>query len=284
MKRWIRELAESAAYRRWAPPGRDWQAAQAERDIVFMHYAVDYDAVRALVPSVLEIEKYEDTAWVGIMALRVAKIHSRLLPIPKPWHRFPEVDLVTYVSHAGRRGVYFLSIESKHRLLAPAIRWYTSLPYLYSGLDIEGIDSLRVTCGPRVSQGAANAQLDMTYSPTTEAVPVVEGSALGYLLAQYSSFAIDPWGRLVELDEVHARWRPLKVDLEVRFNTLGLALGLDLPLQPTMAHASLERRALTWQPHVVTPSRAGLAPPSPPRLPASAPRSTTPSPQTDGSA
>jgi uncharacterized protein YqjF (DUF2071 family) len=283
MTRWIDKLEQSAAYRQWAPPGREWQAAQAERDIVFMHYAVDYDAVRALVPPVLEVERYDGTAWVGIMALCVAKLHSKHLPIPKPWHHFAEVDLVTYVSHAGRRGVFFLSIESHHRFLALGLRWYTSLPYLYSGLEITGRESLRVTCGPRPSQGAPNAQLDMTYAPTTNTVDVVKGSALDYLLAQYSSFTIDPWGRLAELDEVHAKWKPLEVDLDIRCNTLGQAIGLDLPLQPTMAHAALERRSLTWQPHVVTPNREGLAPPSPPRPPAAPPRPSTPtSSQTAG--
>jgi uncharacterized protein len=267
MSDWTAKLEQSHAYKRWAPPNRRWDVAQQEKHLLFLHYAVDYDAIRALVPPMLEVEQFDNSAWVGLMALRLAKLHGRRLPIPKWWHQFPEVDLVTYVSYQGRRGVYFLSIESGRRIVSTAIRWYTALPYLYSDLTMAGHPGpIRVT-SQRDSQGGPAAKLDLTYKATKTPVTIVDGSPLGFMLAQFSSFAIDLWGRVIELDEIHSLWEPVEVELEVTTNTLGQALGIDLPLQPTLAHAAASQRVLTWGPVVVRPGRPGLAPLSPPRPP-----------------
>jgi uncharacterized protein YqjF (DUF2071 family) len=241
--------------------------AQQEKRLLFLHYAVDHGAVRPLVPPMLEVELFDDSAWVGLMALRVAKLHGRRLPIPKWWHEFPEVDLVTYVSYQGRRGLYFLSIESGRRFVSTAIRWLTAMPYLYSDLTMVGHPGpIRVT-SERATEGGPVAKLDLTYRSTKTPVTIADGSPLGFMLAQFSSFAIDLWGRVIELDEIHSLWEPVEVELEVTTNTLGQALGIDLPLQPTLAHAAASRRVLTWEPVVVRPGRPGLAPPSPPRPP-----------------
>jgi len=264
---WIAELEASPAYAQWAPPNRRWDVAQEEKHLLFLHYAVDHDALRALVPPMFEIEIFGDSAWVGLMALRLAKLQGRRLPIPKWWHEFPEVDLVTYVNYQGRRGVFFLSIESGRHLVSTVIRWYSGLPYLYSDLSVAHEEGhIRVT-SQRPSQGAPSAKLDLSYTSSTTPVTIVNGSPLGFMLAQFSSFALDVRGRVLELDEIHGLWEPVEVELEVATNTLGQALGMDLPLQPTMAHAAVSRKVLTWGPIVVKPGRPGLAPISPPRPP-----------------
>jgi uncharacterized protein YqjF (DUF2071 family) len=203
--------------------------------------------------------------WVGLLSLEVA--HARLphLAIPGPFGRFREVDFVTYVTYEGRNGVFFISIESAHRWLA-LVRWTVGLPYLYSGLRAwNGEEGVHVRSGPRPSEGAPPAMLDLRYRPVPGERPLDPTSPAVALLEQYSAFVVDRRGRICELDEVHAPWNPVPAEVEVRTNTIGDAVGIDLPVQPTLAHHAKGRRILTWAPKVVTPGRAELAPTAPRR-------------------
>lgn len=265
MTEWIEDLANSRAYRQWAP-ARHWDAAQEEKHLLFMHFEVEGEQVRRLLPPELSLQLFQGSAWVGIAALEVKKARFHYLRLPRLWRRFPEVDFMTFVSYEGRSGVYFLSIESDRALLAPWIRRTAALPYLYSGLKIAADgDAVRVRSGPRSSEGGAMAALDVTYRPQPGEQPVDPHSPIFELIEQYSTFVIDRRGRVRELDEVHASWSPMEAEVEVHVNTLGLALGIDLPERPTLAHYAEERRILTWLPRVVKPGRPGLAPVNPRR-------------------
>jgi uncharacterized protein YqjF (DUF2071 family) len=262
---WIDELVDGPEYRAWAP-NRPWEAAQEEHDVVFVHYEVDEASLERLLPAELELQIVGGSAWVGIIALRMRRVHWHSRRLPLTIRRFPEVDLVTYVTCQGKRGLFFLGIESARRLLAPLTRWTSGLPYLYSGLRVVPVDgAIRVTAGPRPSQGATAAVLDLTYQPGVADAPLGPGSPVELLMDQYSAFVVDWRGRIAELDEVHNPWRPQPVRVEVRANTLGSAVGIELGATPTMAHYAASRRVLTWAPSIVRPGRPGLAPTSPRR-------------------
>jgi len=252
-------------YHQWAPD-RPWRVAQAEEDVLFLHYEVDPTVVRRLVPPVFDLQLVGDAAWVGILSLTMADVRFRVVPfrLPAAVRQFPEVDVVTYVTYAGRRGIYFLSIESARRWLSPPVRWLTGLPYLYSGLRIDAEGGVvRVTAGPRPSQGAATAMFDVAYEPRATIDPPVRGSPVHALVDQLSAFVIDPFGQVCELDEVHEPWSLVEANVEIRANTLGLACGIDLDDRPKLAHYARERRILSWPGKVVRPGRPGLAPVSP---------------------
>ena len=266
MTGWVDELVASSAYREWAP-NRPWQAAQEERHVFFMHYEADPDQVRAVVPSQLDLELYGGTVYIGVAALEVRKARLRNLRLPSWWRSFPEVDLMAYVSYEGRRGVFFLSIESHRRLFSLGTRWGMGLPYLYSGLVIAHETGSpprhHVTSGPRPNEGGPMASLDLTYEARPELAGRDPHSPILPLLSQYSAFVVNLAGRVCELDEVHADWQPVEAEVEVRSNTLGEALGIDLPPEPTLAHYAATRRVITWLPKVVEPGRPGLAPTEP---------------------
>jgi len=262
---WIDELVDGPEYREWAP-NRPWNAAQEEHDVVFLHYEVDQPALERLLPAELELQLFGGSAWIGIIALRMRRVHWRLRGLPRIIRRFPEVDLVTYVACEGRRGLFFLGIESARRLLAPVTRWTSGLPYLYSGLRVIPVGgAITVTAGPRPSEGATAAVLDLTYQPAVADAPIRPDSPVAVLMDQYSAFVVDWRGRIAELDEVHHPWCPQAVQVEVRANTLGAAVGVELGATPTMAHYAASRRVVTWAPRIVRPGRPGLAPTSPRR-------------------
>jgi uncharacterized protein YqjF (DUF2071 family) len=251
------ELARSETYRQWAP-ARRYDGGQKEQDVTFLHYRIDdVGALRAIVPDQLQLATYDGSSWVTLIVLDVADVHVGRRRLPRWLGSFPEVDLAVHVQCDGRRGLYFLSIESGRRW-AWILRRFAGLPYLYSALRIcADRDSIRVRCGPRWVRGGPAAQLDLTVTPRHDRAP----EPLAQFLAdEFSAFVVDKRGRLCELDEVHAPWTLVGADVEIATNTLGDAAGVALPAHPELVGYSPGRSILTWMPHPVSTQREGLAP------------------------
>ena len=261
MNPWVHEMLRDPELARYAPQ-RPPGAAQIERDILLLHYEMDPAAIRPLVPAPLELHLYGGSAWVGILALQMADVQVRLLPwIPGAMRNFPEVDFATYVRFRGRDGLFFLSLESGSRWVAPLTRLGTGLPWMYSGLRrTESDGTFSVQSGPRSSRGAGAASLDLSFRPDPAKKVPDPGSPIALLSGQYSAFNVDLFGRICEVDEIHDPFETTEVDCEIRSNSLGNPVGLRLPDTPALMHYTAGRRIVSWFPRAVTRRRSGLAP------------------------
>lgn len=243
----VDRLLSNPALANWAPD-RPWSAAQREEHVLFLHYPVVPDHLRPLVPSALELQIVDGSAWVAVIALRVADVVARRMPVP-PWLRsFGEVDLLVPVVHEDRRGVFFLAIEGAQRIASFITRWTVGLPYLYAGTRAHAVrDGWRVASGPRWSADAPAASFDATYRPLgpLEHDP---SSPASWLADQYSMYVVDRHGQLCRGDEIHGMWPLRLAEVDLRTNTLPAASGVIVPDQPALVHYSEGRDIVTWAP------------------------------------
>src|SRR5205809_8135306 len=76
---------EHLAHRPWPLPARGWTMGQTWEDLLFAHWRVPLEAVRAHVPHELEVELHDGSAWLGIPAFRLTGLLPRgLPPLPAP--------------------------------------------------------------------------------------------------------------------------------------------------------------------------------------------------------
>jgi uncharacterized protein len=243
----VERLLDDPALATWAPD-KPWSAAQREEHVLFLHYPVAADELRPLVPPTLELQIVDGTAWIAVIALRVADVKARRMPVP-PWPRsFGEVDLLVPVIHEGRRGVFFLAIEGAQRIASFIARWTVGLPYLYAGTKARATrDGFHVTSGPRWSADAPAAIFDVTYRPLgpLEHDP---SSPASWLADQYTMFVVDRRGRLCRGDEIHGMWPLREAEVDIRANTLPGASGVIVTDPPALIHYSEGRDIVTWSP------------------------------------
>src|SRR5215475_13588049 len=81
-------------------------------DLLFAHWPVPLDAMRALVPVQLNLDTFDNQAWVGVVPFHMSGIRHRVLPPIPLLSRFPELNVRTYVTYGGKPGVYFFSLEA----------------------------------------------------------------------------------------------------------------------------------------------------------------------------
>lgn len=82
------------------------------RDLTFLHWAYDPEAVQSVLPTGLDVETWDDRAWVGLVPFRM-QVRFRRGPY-LPWiSYFPETNCRTYVRGPnGEVGVWFFSLEA----------------------------------------------------------------------------------------------------------------------------------------------------------------------------
>lgn len=110
---------------------------QSWSSVAFVHWRVDPDLIRPLVPSAFEVDTWAGSAWVGLVPFRMMTRAPFLPPVPVlSW--FPETNVRTYVRDGlGRRGVWFLSLDVPRSAMVAVARSALGLPYAWSRMSIE---------------------------------------------------------------------------------------------------------------------------------------------------
>lgn len=99
---------------------------QEWRRLLFAHWPVPAARLRPLVPSALDIDEFEASAWISLVAFVVQTARP-------PWVAFQETNIRTYVHLNGRApGVYFFSLDAASLLAVIGARVGLGLPYFWA--------------------------------------------------------------------------------------------------------------------------------------------------------
>ena len=110
-------------------------------DALFIHYAVDADALQRRLPAGLVVDTHEGVAYIGVVLLTESGIVPQPAGVPLWLVRWlglshHAVNVRTYVrpasTEAGPPGIYFFSLECSGILPCIGARLLFNLPYQYA--------------------------------------------------------------------------------------------------------------------------------------------------------
>lgn len=104
---------------------------QRWESLLFCHWELPINDVRACLPPELELDTFDGRAFVGVVPFKMRNIRPRWTPKFFGMN-FLETNVRTYVIHKGKPGVYFFSLDASSRLAVWAARAGWSLPYFYA--------------------------------------------------------------------------------------------------------------------------------------------------------
>jgi uncharacterized protein YqjF (DUF2071 family) len=203
---------------------QDW------RDVTFLHWGADPAEIRRLIPPQLEPDVFDGSAWVGLVPFLIENLSTPKGP-QIPWvSRFPETNVRTYVvDGAGRRGVWFFSLDAARWPAVIGARAGFGLPYYWAWMSIRRSGSVVRYASRRLTPGGGRCHLTIGIGD-----PGLRQSELDiFLTARFRLFA--QWRRRLLMTEIsHQRW-PLQTAsvLEIRENlveTAGVARVAGAPL------------------------------------------------------
>jgi hypothetical protein len=131
-------------HRPWPLPRRPWTMLQTWSDLLFVHWPIAADAVRPLIPGSLELDTFDDTAWIAVIPFRLSGIRLRKWPPIPGATGFLELNVRTYVRHGSMPGIWFFSLDASARLLPAIARAWYQLPYYFARMSLcTGDDGVR---------------------------------------------------------------------------------------------------------------------------------------------
>jgi uncharacterized protein len=236
-------------HRPWPLPARPWCGRQSWCDLLFAHWPLPVEVLRALVPAPLRVQEFAGSAWLGVVPFRMRDVMLRGVPA-LPWiSAFAELNVRTYVEHGGKPGVWFLSLDATNPLAVWGGRKLFHLPYERAAIDIVTAAS---EFSYRLQRADTRVRFDASYAPASEVYEAQPGTLEHFLTERYCLYARTPSGSVYRTDVHHLPWPLQRARAEIRCNTMAGAHGITLPNDPPLLHFAARVDVAIW-----APERAG---------------------------
>jgi uncharacterized protein YqjF (DUF2071 family) len=217
-------------------------------NLLFAHWPVRPEALRPLIPASLEIDTYEEDAWVGVIPFQMSNVRPRWVP-PLPWvSEFLELNVRTYVRYHGRPGVWFFSLDASNPLAVRAARAAAQLEYFDARMAMHiGADGSVHYRSERSHRGAPAASFEGTYRPEGHVRTAAPGSLDYFLVERYELFSSGRRG-LLSVKIAHPPWPLQRAVARIERNTMAAGAGITLSGEAKQLHFASRVDVKTWPP------------------------------------
>ncbi|MGH3002073.1 MAG: YqjF family protein [Gaiellaceae bacterium] len=207
-------VMDDVSHRPWPAPGEPWTQAQSWLDVAFLHWRVDEAVLRRLVPRTVELDTFDGSAWLGITPFVLSGLRLRGLPPLPGVSRFTELNVRTYVTHGGKPGIWFFSLDAASTVAVEAAKRLYKLPYHRAQMHAERVAGFVLYESAR--PGAAfSGRYRGVGSPSQP-----EPGSLEHFLAERYCLYTEDGGRLYRAEIHHPRWDVQRGEAHVDLNTM----------------------------------------------------------------
>jgi uncharacterized protein YqjF (DUF2071 family) len=190
-------------HRPWPLPASRWLWRQAWRDLAFVHYRVAVEKLAGLIPSGLQLEQFNGTAWVGLVPFKMSGVMRRPFPDLPLFSCFPELNLRTYVTAGGKPGVWFFSLDAASWPIVLGGRYIYGLPYFSARMQQAWVNGW---CYYSSARQPRPARFVARYQPSSNVFQARPGTFEHWATERYCLYSLTKRGRITRVDVHHAPW------------------------------------------------------------------------------
>jgi uncharacterized protein YqjF (DUF2071 family) len=113
------------------------------RDLLFLHYACEPEAIQKFLPRGLSVDTFPDDngkemAWIGLVPFRMEAVRPRGVLRIRACEDFPETNVRTYCHVDGQNpGVWFFSLDAANPFACAFARQFFHLPYKEAKMTVD---------------------------------------------------------------------------------------------------------------------------------------------------
>lgn len=172
-------------------------------DVSMLHWEADPALVQQLLPSGTRPDLLEGRTYVGLIGFRMRRLGFGSGPGLPYLGDFLETNVRLYsVDEAGRRGVYFCSLDAERLLPTIGARVALRLPYMWSKMRLDRADDLRTySCVRRLPRPPAASAMRIRIGAVLD-----PPSALEHFLTARWGLHTAWYGRTLYLPNEHEQW------------------------------------------------------------------------------
>ena len=194
-------------------------------NLAYVHWRYEPSVIQALLPEGLEVDTFDDSAWVGLIPFSMCDVGVPKLPPVPYFGDFPEVNVRTYVKRNGVPGVWFFSLDVNR--LAPALVARTTylLPYCWGRASNELSDDVLTTTVRRRWPDIASTRIQVRVGDA-----IAESNELeNFLTARWGLYSRGIGKSLMYAPVDHEPWPLQRAELISLEDTLIMAAGIPAP-------------------------------------------------------
>jgi uncharacterized protein len=238
----VHPLLKVVEHRPWPLPAGPWVMTQTWHDLLFAHWPVPLAAMRPLVPAQLTLDTFDGQCWAGVIPFHMSGIRGRGMPALPGLCRFPELNVRTYVTHGGKAGVYFFSLDAGNLPAVWAARRFYHLPYFHAAMSSKEVGG-KIRYSSRRFQGGA--EFRGQYRAVAEERVREKGSIENWLTERYCLYTVHE-GRVYRGEIHHAPWPLQDAEAEFETNTVASAAGISLTATAPLLQFARRLEVLIW--------------------------------------
>ena len=217
---------------------------QSWHDLLFAHWPLDPDLLRARLPSSLPLDVFDGRGWIGVIPFHMTNVGPRGAPSLPGLSAFAELNVRTYVTLDDKPGVYFFSLDAGSTLAVIGARTMFRLPYYRAEMAVHS--GTRHVAYRSVRRSAAPAQFAATYEPIGPVSQAPPGTLEHFLTERYCLYTTTRSGEPRRLDIHHPQWPLQPAKAQIVVNTMATAAGMTLPTSAPLLHFAKRMDVLTW--------------------------------------
>lgn len=210
-----------------------WMMTQKWSDLLFLHWPVDPADIRKYIPGELELDLYDNRAWIGIVLFKARGTRPRFMPPVPGAANFLEVNVRTYVRYKNRSGVYFFSLDANSKLAVEIASFGGFLPYRRARMSLDKNEGKIIFRSETMKKEGPQEKVALDYRILPQSAVSTE---LEKWLTERYCLWTKPGHQLLRLDIVHKPWKLKYVQGEISENTMAPYLGKNFKNEKPMAH------------------------------------------------
>jgi len=240
-------IIQQTAHREYPLPNGPWLMTQTWQHLLFLHWPVPIQLLRDYIPSSLEIDTYEQTAWISIIPFQIRNMRLRMTPSIPYVRSYLELNVRTYVRCGGIKGVYFFSLDADkwHAVLGARM---ATLPYFYAKMGFQHNENRYIFTSERY--GMETIAFDGSYYVTSNTYYPEPGS-LDYWLSERYFLWTHKFGHLYRIGIHHEPWKLQQGNATIHRQSMTPFLPDTVFTSPPKVTYALSKRALFWYPKMI---------------------------------
>ncbi|MBX9947851.1 MAG: DUF2071 domain-containing protein [Candidatus Obscuribacterales bacterium] len=237
------DFLNEITHRPYLLPKAPYAMSQVWRNLLFAHWRVDAEELQKHIPSPLEVDTFDGSAWLGVVPFRMCEVKGRFMPFHID---FLELNVRSYVKYGNKRGVYFFSLDADHYPSVWGARVVFGLPYYRAKMSYENKDGVIRYTSKRLGSGPS-VEFSAEYEPTGAPEMSSPGTLQHFLTERYC-LMISHLGRVLRTDIHHGPWllAPARADIGTNSMLQPLGFNFDTPAD-SLLYAG-EMKMVNWFP------------------------------------
>ena len=234
-------VVEETGHRPWPLPDSEWLQAQTWESLLFTHWRLSAEELRAFVSEELPLDTFDGSAWLGVTPFRLSGLRIRGLPPVPHFSSFLELNVRTYVKLDGKAGIYFFSLDAESALAVEAARRLYRLPYFRARMTAQDSGQEIDFTSERTEDRRATFRVHYRWGGAAAAPE--PGSLEHFLAERYCLFTLHE-GRVHWAEIHHPPWPLQQAEVEILDNTMPPP-GIELSGEP-VCHFSARQDVVLW--------------------------------------